>query len=105
MCQYSSFHTYVDCHVTKSKVQAVAVTAGEDAFRTTVIRVCRSSQEFEIALYKPARVCEGLFADLRSAIEVVLNRSSEPKPYALENAARMNYINRIYINNKFTTAA
>jgi hypothetical protein len=24
--QYSSFHTYVDCHVTKSKVQAGAVT-------------------------------------------------------------------------------
>jgi hypothetical protein len=26
MYQYSSFHTYVDCHVTKSKVQAGAVT-------------------------------------------------------------------------------
>jgi hypothetical protein len=26
MYQYSSFHTYVDCHVTKSKVQAEAVT-------------------------------------------------------------------------------
>jgi hypothetical protein len=25
MYQYSSFHTYVDCHVTKSKVQAGAV--------------------------------------------------------------------------------
>jgi hypothetical protein len=31
---------------------------------------------------------------------MVLNRSSEPKFYALENAARMNYINRIYTNNK-----
>jgi hypothetical protein len=28
MYQYSSFHTYIDCHVTKSKVQAGAVTAG-----------------------------------------------------------------------------
>jgi hypothetical protein len=27
MYQYSSFHTYVDCHVTKSKVQAGAVTS------------------------------------------------------------------------------
>jgi hypothetical protein len=27
VCQYSSFHTYVGCHVTKSKVQAGAVTA------------------------------------------------------------------------------
>jgi hypothetical protein len=26
MYQYSSFHTYVDCHVTKNKVQAEAVT-------------------------------------------------------------------------------
>jgi hypothetical protein len=26
MCQYSSFHTYIDCHVTKSKLQAEAVT-------------------------------------------------------------------------------
>jgi hypothetical protein len=26
MYQYSSFHTYVDCYVTKSKVQAGAVT-------------------------------------------------------------------------------
>jgi hypothetical protein len=25
VCQYSSFHTYVDCYVTKSKVQAGAV--------------------------------------------------------------------------------
>jgi hypothetical protein len=28
MCQYGSFHTYVDCHVTNSKVQAGAVTRG-----------------------------------------------------------------------------
>jgi hypothetical protein len=28
VCQYSSFHTYVGCHVTKSKVQAGAVTPG-----------------------------------------------------------------------------
>jgi hypothetical protein len=28
--QYSSFHTYVDCHVTKSKVQAGAVTNAYD---------------------------------------------------------------------------
>jgi hypothetical protein len=29
MHQYSSFHTYVDCHVTKSKVQAGAVTGSK----------------------------------------------------------------------------
>jgi hypothetical protein len=29
VCQHSSFHTYVGCHVTKSEVQARAVTGGE----------------------------------------------------------------------------
>jgi hypothetical protein len=29
MYQYSFFHTYVDCHVTKNKVQAGAVTDGK----------------------------------------------------------------------------
>jgi hypothetical protein len=74
--------------------------AGENALRTTVIRACRNSPELEIALYKPARVCEELFANLRSAVEVMLNRSFGPKFYAFENAARMNYVNRIYISNK-----
>jgi hypothetical protein len=74
--------------------------AGENAFRTTVIRACRNLPELEIAFYKPARVCEKLFADFRSAIEMVLNRSSEPKSYAFKNATRMNYVNRSYISNK-----
>jgi hypothetical protein len=74
--------------------------AGEDALRTIVIRACRNLPELEIAFYKPARVCEKLFADFRSAIEVVLNRSSEPKSYALKNATRINYVDRIYTNNK-----
>jgi hypothetical protein len=74
--------------------------AGKDAFRTIVIRACRNLPELEIALYKPARVCKELFADLRSAIEMVLNRSSGPKFCAFKNAARMNYVNRIYISNK-----
>jgi hypothetical protein len=74
--------------------------ASENAFRTTVIRACRNSLELEIAIYKPARVCEERFADFRSAIEVMLNRLFGPKFYAFENAARMNYVNRIYISNK-----
>jgi hypothetical protein len=32
MYQYSSFRMYVDCHVTKSKVQAGAVTEGNFLF-------------------------------------------------------------------------
>jgi hypothetical protein len=74
--------------------------AGENALRTTVIRACRNSPELEIAFYKPARICEKLFADFRSVIEVVLNRSSGSKFYAFKNAARMNYVNRIYTSNK-----
>jgi hypothetical protein len=74
--------------------------AGEDALRTIVIRACRNLPELEIALYKPARVYKKLFADLRFAIEMMLNRSSGPKFYAFENAARMNYVDRIYTSNK-----
>jgi hypothetical protein len=76
--------------------------AGKNILRTTVIRACRNSPELKIALYKPARVCKKLFANLRFAIEIMLNRSFEPKFYALKNAARMNYINRIYTSNKLS---
>jgi hypothetical protein len=75
---------------------------GEDALRTSVIRACRSFPEFEIALFKPASVCEELFADLRSAIEVVLNRSTVPQSSALENTAGSYYVNRVYNKSKRT---
>jgi hypothetical protein len=73
---------------------------GKDALRTSVIRACRSSSEFEIALLKPVRVCEELFADLRSAIEVVLNRFTVPQSSALENIAGSYYVNRVYNKSK-----
>jgi hypothetical protein len=73
---------------------------GKDALRTSVIRACRSSPEFEIALFKPARVCEKLFADLRSVIEVVLNRSIVPQSSALENTAGSHYVNQVYNKSK-----
>ncbi|CAE7221385.1 hypothetical protein PTTW11_11413 [Pyrenophora teres f. teres] len=47
---------------------------GEDALRTTVINACRGVPELEMALFKPALICEGLFSDLRSAIETHLAR-------------------------------
>ncbi|KAF1970758.1 hypothetical protein BU23DRAFT_581893 [Bimuria novae-zelandiae CBS 107.79] len=47
---------------------------GEDALRTTVINACRGVPELEMALFKPALICEGLFLDLRSAIETHLAR-------------------------------
>jgi hypothetical protein len=51
---------------------------GKDNLQTAVIRACRSSPELKIAFFKPARLCEELFADLRSFIEIVLNRSTAP---------------------------
>jgi hypothetical protein len=47
---------------------------GEDALRTTVINACRGVLELEMALFKPANICEGLFSDLRSAVETHLVR-------------------------------
>ncbi|KAF7567022.1 DUF1421 multi-domain protein [Pyrenophora tritici-repentis] len=47
---------------------------GEDALRTTVINACRGVPELEMALFKPATICEGLFSDLRSAVETHLAR-------------------------------
>jgi hypothetical protein len=99
-----TFHQALDYLLNKLQLYQQAlgpVYADENAFRTTVIRACRNLPELKIAFYKPARVCKELFADLRFAIKVVLNRSSGPKFYAFENAARMNYVDkRIYISNK-----
>jgi hypothetical protein len=73
----------------------------EDNLRTAVIRACRSSPELEIALFKPARLCEELFADLRSSIEIVLNRSTALQQSVLENTAREQfYVNRRYTGNR-----
>ncbi|KAI1669680.1 hypothetical protein L13192_07139 [Pyrenophora tritici-repentis] len=47
---------------------------GEDALRTTVINACRGVLELEMAVFKPATICEGLFSDLRSAVETHLAR-------------------------------
>ena len=47
---------------------------GEDALRTTVINACRGVPELEMALFKPAPICEGLFSDLQSAIKTHLAR-------------------------------
>ena len=47
---------------------------GEDALRTTVINACRGVSELEMALFKPATICEALFSDLRSAVETHLAR-------------------------------
>jgi hypothetical protein len=45
-------------------------------------------------------VCEELFADLRSVIEVMLNRSTVPQSSALKNTAGSHYIDRVYNKSK-----
>ena len=47
---------------------------GEDALHTTVINACRGVPELEMALFKPAVLCEGLFSDLRSTVKTYLAR-------------------------------
>jgi hypothetical protein len=70
---------------------------GEDALRTNVIRACRGVPELKQALFKSARGCEELFSDLRFSIQVELN---EQQLFHLKEAARMNYTDRTYNNNR-----
>jgi hypothetical protein len=69
----------------------------ENALRTNVIRACRDVSELKQALFKSARGCEKLFSDLRSFIQVEF---SEQQLFHLEKAARMNYTDRTYNNNR-----
>jgi hypothetical protein len=70
---------------------------GEDALRTNVIRACRGISELKQTLFKSARDCEKLFSNLRSFIQVEL---SEQQFFHLKEAARMNYTDRTYNNNR-----
>jgi hypothetical protein len=70
---------------------------GEDALRTNVIRACRGIPKLKQALFKSARGCEKLFSDFRSSIQVEL---SEQQLFHLEEAARVNYTDRTYNNNR-----
>jgi hypothetical protein len=70
---------------------------GENALRTNVIRACRGVPELKQALFKSGRGCEKLFLDFRSFIQVEL---SEQQLFHLKEAARMNYIDRTYNNNR-----
>jgi hypothetical protein len=70
---------------------------GEDALRTNVIRACRDVPELKQALFKSARGYEKLFSDLRSFIQVEF---SEQQLFHLKEAARVNYTDRTYNNNR-----
>jgi hypothetical protein len=67
---------------------------GEDALRTTVINACRGVPELEMALFKPAAICEGLFSDLRSAVETHLARQ-----HTSHMATDQYYLDRRYNRN------
>jgi hypothetical protein len=68
---------------------------GEDALRTTVINACRGVPELEMALFKPATICEGLFSDLRSAVEIHLARK-----HTAYMATGQYYLDRWYNDNR-----
>jgi hypothetical protein len=70
---------------------------GEDALRTNVIRACRGIPELKQTLFKSARGCEKLFSDLRSFIQIEL---SDQQFFHLKEAARVNYTDRTYNNNR-----
>ena len=67
---------------------------GEDALRTTVINACRGVPELEMALFKPATICEGLFSDLRSAVETHLAR---------QHTAQMVTENQYYVDRRYNS--
>jgi hypothetical protein len=70
---------------------------GEDALRTTVINACRRVPELEMALFKPANICEGLFSDLRSAVETHLARQ-----HSTQLVTDQYYLDRRYNGNART---
>jgi hypothetical protein len=49
---------------------------GEIPLHTTVVRACKGQPELEQALFSVKPTCEGLFSDLRSALQVHLDRQS-----------------------------
>ena len=71
--------------------------AGEEQLRTTVIKACRGVAELEHALFKPATVCEQLFADLRSSIETSLVRQQFANQLITEDDQY--YLDRRYNRN------
>ncbi|KAI0993120.1 hypothetical protein K3495_g15064, partial [Podosphaera aphanis] len=77
--------------------------AGEGNLRTTVIKACRGVPELEHALFKPARLCEELFSDLRSSIETALSRTTSLSSQRFladqEDVDDQFYLDRRYSNN------
>lgn len=68
--------------------------SGEDNLRTTVIKACRGVPELEMALFKPAQLCEELFSDLRSAVETRLTRTTAI--HVMDDESDQYYVDRRY---------
>ncbi|KAF1935035.1 hypothetical protein EJ02DRAFT_507252 [Clathrospora elynae] len=75
---------------------------GEDALRTTVINAYRGVPELEMALFKPATICEGLFSDLRSAVEMHLAQQHTTQMLMGSNTVMEDqyYLDRRYNGNR-----
>lgn len=71
---------------------------GEIALRTTVVRACRAVPELEPAMINQKPTCEALFADLRAALQVAMERDSIQQFMSHEEAG-INFVDRRYSSN------
>jgi hypothetical protein len=69
---------------------------GEIPLRTAVVRACRGVPEFELAIMQQKPTCEGLFSDLRGAIQVAQDRKITARQFAHEAAPEINFVDRRY---------
>lgn len=70
---------------------------GEIALRTTVARACRAVPELKHALVNQKPTCEALFADLRAALHVAMERDSV-RQFPTHDA-EVNFVDRRYNSN------
>ena len=74
--------------------------AGEANLRTAVIKACRGVPELEHALFKPAKLCEELFSDMRSSIETHMSRVSTQQMMMDDAEDGQYYLDRRYNNSR-----
>jgi hypothetical protein len=71
---------------------------GEIALHTTVVRACRAVPELEPAMMNQKPTCEALFADLRAALQVAMERDSIQQ-FMSHKEAGINFVDRRYSSN------
>lgn len=71
---------------------------GEDTLRMAVIRACQGVPSLEIALFRPAKTCEELFANLCSSIKTSLSHVASV--YLQDDVNNTHYLDRQYTNSR-----